>query len=208
MKHLLLAACLGAFTLGAGGAALAQDSKAPAKSTAAKSTTSKSKAKVSKKRTAKAGAAAVAAAAVVPEGEKWQCELGKAIYISGNMLRDEVITVHWEGRNHRLPRQATVTGADRYFDAQSGLDLVVIPSKAMLFDRNHGQRLADECQTADMLAGGSAPTQAGALRAPVTTPLLVAQPPAQPVVPAQPGDGATTPQPAVPGQQAQQAPRQ
>lgn len=213
MKHLLLAACLGAFTLGAGSAALAQDSKAPAKSTAAKSTAkstaNKPKAKVSKKRTTKAGAAAaVAAAAVVPEGEKWQCELGKAIYISGNMLRDEVITVHWDGRNHRLPRQATVTGADRYFDAQSGLDLVVIPSKAMLFDRNHGQRLADECQTADMLAGGSAPTQAGALRAPVATPLLVAQPQAQPVVPAQPGDGATTPQPAVPGQQAQQAPRQ
>jgi hypothetical protein len=38
---------------------------------------------------------------------------------------------------------------------------------------------------ADMQAGGSAPTQAGALRAPVATPLLVA--PSQPA--AQPADG-------------------
>lgn len=205
MKHLLLAACLGAFTLGAGSAALAQDSKATAsKSGTAKKTATKPKA--SKKRTGKAAAAAATAAAVVPDGEKWQCELGKALYISGNMLRDEVITVHWEGHNHRLPRQATVTGADRYYDAQSGLDLVVIPSKAMLFDRKQGQRLADECQTADMLAGGSAPTQAGALRAPVSTPLLMAQPPAA----AQQGDGANTPQAGAPGTPAAQpaAPRQ
>jgi hypothetical protein len=33
------------------------------------------------------------------------------------MLRDEVLTVHWEGKDYRLPRQSTVTGADRYFDA-------------------------------------------------------------------------------------------
>ncbi|MBY4896399.1 hypothetical protein [Cupriavidus sp. AU9028] len=184
MKHLLLAACLGAFALTTGSAALAQE---PAKktSTAKKSATKTSSKSSSKsktaKRGAKAGAAAAAAAAVIPQGEKWQCELGKALYVNGNMLRDEVITVHWDGRDYRLPRQTTVTGADRYFDQQSGLDMVVIPSKAMLFDRNHGQRLADECQTSDMLAGGSAPTQAGALRAPVATPLLMA--PAQAAVP-------------------------
>ncbi|MGY8523961.1 hypothetical protein [Paracidovorax citrulli] len=196
MKHLLIAACVGAFALTSGGAALAQE---PAKktSTAKKSATKTSSKSSSKsktaKRGAKAGAAAAAAAAVIPQGEKWQCELGKSLFVNGNMLRDEIITVHWDGRDHRLPRQATVTGADRYFDQQSGLDLVVIPSKAMLFDRNHGQRLADECQTSDMLAGGSAPTQAGALRAPVTTPLLVA--PAQAAVsPATPLEGNQTAQ--------------
>lgn len=178
MKHLLLAACLGVFTLSAGSAAIAQE-------TAKKASTAK---KSAAKPKAKASSKTAAAAPVVPEGEKWQCELGKSLYVAGNMLRDEVITVHWDGRNHRLPRQATVTGADRYFDPQSGLDLVVIPSKAMLFDRNHGQRLADECQTTAMLAGAAAPTQSGALRAPVTTPLLVAPP--TPATPAQDGQPA------------------
>ncbi|WP_341248994.1 hypothetical protein [Cupriavidus pauculus] len=177
MKQLVLAACLGALTLTTAGAALAQE---PAKKPAATKT---------KKAPAKKSTAAAAAAPVEPSGEKWQCELGNAIWINGNMLRDEVLTVHWQGKNYRLPRQSTVTGADRYFDAASGLDLVVIPSKAMLFNRNLGQRLADECQNTDMQAGGSAPTQAGALRAPVATPLLVApsQPAAQPAEGQQPG---------------------
>lgn len=166
MKQLVLAACLGALTLTSAGAALAQE---PAKKPAA---TKKAAAKKSTKKTA------AAAPAVEPTGEKWQCELGNALWINGNMQRDEVLTVHWQGKDYRLPRQTTVTGADRYFDAHSGLDLVVIPSKAMLFNKNLGQRLADECQTAAMQAGGSAPTVAGALRAPVATPLLVA--PSQP----------------------------
>ena len=173
MKQLVLAACIGALTLTSAGAVLAQE---PAKKPAATKKTTKKSTKT----------AAAAPAAVEPSGEKWQCELGHAIWISGNMQRDEVLTVHWEGKDYRLPRQSTVTGADRYFDARSGLDLVVIPSKAMLFNKNLGQRLADECQSADMQAGGSAPTQAGALRAPTTTPLLMA--PAQPA--AQPADAA------------------
>ncbi|RZT41576.1 hypothetical protein [Cupriavidus agavae] len=189
MKQLVLAACIGAFTLTSAGVALAQE---PAKKPAAtKKAPAKKTAKSSK------NAKTVAAAPVEPSGEKWQCELGNAIYINGNMLRDEVLTVHWQGKDYRLPRQSTVTGADRYYDQQSGLDLVVIPSKAMLFNKNLGQRLADECQSADMLAGGSAPTQAGALRAPVSTPLLVA-PAAQPTA-------AIEPQPAP---AAQAAPKQ
>jgi hypothetical protein len=207
MKHLLLAACLGVFTLSAGSAAIAQETAKKASS--AKKSAAKPKAKASSKKGSSKTAAA--AAPVVPEGEKWQCELGKSLYVAGNMLRDEVITVHWEGRNHRLPRQATVTGADRYFDAQSGLDLVVIPSKAMLFDRNHGQRLADECQTTAMLAGAAAPTQSGALRAPATSPLLVAPPaPAQAAESAAPAapSAATAPAPAAGATELQTAPRQ
>ncbi|MGO4307776.1 MULTISPECIES: hypothetical protein [unclassified Cupriavidus] len=182
MKQIVLATLLGALTLTAASTAMAQE---PAKKPAA---TKKAPAKKSAK-------AAPAEAAVTPSGEKWQCELGNALYISGNMQRDEVLTVHWQGKDYRLPRQSTVTGADRYFDARSGLDLVVIPSKAMLFNKNLGQRLADECQNADMQAGGSAPTQAGALRAPATTPLLMA--------PAAPQQAADAQQPA-----AQAAPKQ
>jgi len=168
MKHLVLAACIGAFSLTSAGVAMAQEpakKAAPAKKAPAHKAAPKKKATVAAKEVP-----------AVPAGEKWQCELGHSLYISGNMLRDEVIAVNWEGKEYRLPRQSTVTGADRYFDARSGMDLVVIPSKAMLFNKNAGQRLADECQTTDMLAGGSAPTQAGALRAPVATPLLVAPP--------------------------------
>ena len=157
MKRLLVAACVGALTLSASVGAVA----------ATKKTTKK--------------APATAAAAAIPAGaEKWQCELGNSLYIAGNMMRDEVITLHWEGRNFRMPRQTTVTGADRYFDAASGMDLVVIPSKAMLFDRKEGHRLADECQTVAMQGGAAAPTQAGGLRAPTTAPLLAAPPSGQP----------------------------
>ncbi|CAG2143868.1 hypothetical protein [Cupriavidus plantarum] len=188
MKHLVLAACIGAMTLTAG-AALAQE---PAKKPAA---TKKAPAKKSAKK-----ATPVAEVPATPNGEKWQCELGHAIYISGDMRRDEVIVVNWEAKEYRLPRQATVTGADRYFDARSGLDLVVIPSKAMLFNKNLGQRLADECQNADMQAGGAAPTVAGALRAPVATPLLAAPaaapaPAPQPEAQAQPATLQAAPKP-------------
>jgi len=183
MKHLVLAACLGALTLTSTGAALAQE---PAKKPAA---TKKATSKKSTKKTTEA------AAPVEPKGEKWQCELGHSIYLNGNLLRDEVIGLNWEGKEYKLQRQNTVTGADRYLDARSGMDLVVIPSKAMLLNRNLGERLADECQTAAMQAGGAAPTQAGALRAPVATPLLMA--PSQPAA-----------QPAADGQPAAQAPKQ
>jgi len=174
MKHLVLAACIGAFSLTTATAVMAQE---PAK----KTTTTKKKSSTKKKAAAGTAAAAGAAAAVTPTGEKWQCELGNSIYISGDMLRDEILTVHWQGRDYKLPRQATVTGADRYYDARTGLDLVVIPSKAMLFNKNLGQRLADDCQSAAMQAGAAAPTQAGGLRAPVGAPLL-ATPPGGPTV--------------------------
>jgi len=183
MKHLLIAACLGALTVTTVGTAMAQE---PAK----KATTKKAPAKKSTKK-----AATTAAAPVPPKGEKWSCELGNNLYIDGNMQRDEVLTVNWQGKEYKLPRQSTVTGADRYYDARSGLDLVVIPSKAMLFDHKEGHRLADECQTAAMQGGAAAPTQAGGLRAPVATPLLMA--PAQ--QPAQPQDAAPQ-QPAQPHQ--------
>jgi hypothetical protein len=176
MKHIVLAACIGAFSLTTATAVMAQEP--------AKTTTTKKKASTKKKAAAGTAAVAGAAAAATPNGDKWQCELGNSLYIAGDMLRDEVLTVHWQGKDYKLPRQATVTGADRYYDARTGLDLVVIPGKAMLFNKNLGQRLADDCQSAAMQAGAAAPTQAGGLRAPLTTPLLVTPPGGQPQQPA------------------------
>ena len=92
----------------------------------------------------------------------WNKE-GLAFYLKGDMKRDAVVTVNWAKKDYRLPRQDTTTGADRFHDAASGMDLVVIPTKAMLFSDKDESRLADECVTAEMAAGGPAPTQSNAL---------------------------------------------
>ena len=171
MNKFIVGACAGVLSLAASQYATAQT--APAKPAAKKAPAKK---KVTKK------AAPVAAAK--PEGVQWKCELGNELYIAGDMTRDQIIKLHWKGKNYVLPRQLTRTGADRYFDQKTGFDLVVIPAKAMLFDRNEGHRLADECQTAEMAAGAPAPTQAGALRAPAGLPLMAPDSPAPAPAPA------------------------
>ena len=44
------------------------------------------------------------------------------------------------------------------------MDLVVIPTKAMLFSDKDSARLADECKTAAMDQGAAAPTQSNAIQ--------------------------------------------
>ena len=100
----------------------------------------------------------------VPEGsEKWSCNEGLAFDLKGDMKVDQIVTVHWANKNYNLPREATTTGADRFHDAASGMDLVVIPTKAMLFSDKDSSRLADECKTAAMAQGAPAPTQSNAI---------------------------------------------
>ncbi|MFC0401739.1 hypothetical protein [Paraburkholderia rhizosphaerae] len=100
----------------------------------------------------------------IPEGsEKWSCNEGLSFEMKGDMKRDQIVTVHWANKNYSLPRENTTTGADRFHDAASGLDVVVIPTKAMLFSDKDGSRLADECKTAAMMQGAPAPTQSNAI---------------------------------------------
>jgi hypothetical protein len=100
----------------------------------------------------------------VPEGaEKWSCKDGLAFEMKGDMKRDQIVTVHWANKNYNLPREATTTGADRFHDAATGMDLVVIPTKAMLFQDKDSSRLADECKTVAMEQGAPAPTQSNAI---------------------------------------------
>jgi len=100
----------------------------------------------------------------VPDGSvKWSCNEGLAFDLKGDMKRDQIVTVHWANKNYNLPREATTTGADRFHDAASGMDLVVIPTKAMLFSDKDSSRLADECKTAEMVQGAPAPTQSNAI---------------------------------------------
>ncbi len=160
MNKTLLAALLGAISISLAGVttdALAQAAVPPKKPTTVK------KLKKSKKK----AAAAAAKVDPIPDGsDKWSCQDTEVLYLKGDMSRDAVMTLHWKDKNYKLPRVITTTGADRFFDTASGLDLVVIPTKAMLFDdTGDRERLADECKTDDMANNGAlAPTQSNALK--------------------------------------------
>jgi hypothetical protein len=161
MNKLLIAAVIGALSttmLTVATDAAAQTTTTPA----AKAVPKKPQPKRLIKR--KANPAKEAKVDPVPEGsEKWSCNEGLAFDLKGDMKRDQIVTVHWANKNYNLPREATTTGADRFHDAATGMDLVVIPTKAMLFQDKDSARLADECKTAAMQQGAPAPTQSNAI---------------------------------------------
>jgi hypothetical protein len=112
----------------------------------------------------KKAAAAAKEDPILEGAEKWTCGDSTTFYLSGDMKRDQVMTLHWEGKNYKLPREQTTTGADRFHDLATGLDLVVIPFKAMLLSDRDDSRLADDCKDAEMATNGTpAPTQSNAL---------------------------------------------
>ncbi len=165
MNKLLIAAIVG--TLATSSVFVSAD--AFAATTTTDSSTAKAKrpapARRIVKRKPKAEAAAAAKTDPIPEGAtKWTCKEGLAFYLKGDMKRDTIVTVNWAKKDYRLPRQDTTTGADRFHDSASGMDLVVIPTKAILFSDKDESRLADECVTAEMAAGGAVPTQSEALK--------------------------------------------
>ena len=175
MNKLLIASVVGALSLSgmlASTSALAADATtttttAPVKSTTAKKAVAKRPAPARRLIKRKPAAEAKAAAKVdaIPEGStKWSCAEGLAFFLKGDMKRDQVVTVNWAKKDYQLPRENTTTGADRFHDAATGMDLVVIPSKAMLFSDKDSSRLADECKTDEMAAAGTpAPTQSNEL---------------------------------------------
>lgn len=166
MNKLLIAAVVGALStsgmFAATSALAATAASAPAATKAKARRPAPAKRLIKRKPSAEAAAAAKVDA--VPDGAtRWTCNEGLAFFLKGDMKRDAIVTVNWAKKDYQLPRQETSTGADRFHDAASGLDLVVIPTKAMLFSDKDGSRLADECKTAEMATGAPAPTQAGAL---------------------------------------------
>ncbi len=166
MNKLLIAAVAGALSM-SGMLATTSAIAADATTTAAPAAKAKRPAPARRLIKRKPATEAKAAAKVdpIPEGStKWSCNEGLAFYLKGDMKRDQIVTVNWAKKDYQLPRQSTTTGADRFHDSATGMDLVVIPSKAMLFSDKDESRLADECKTADMAASGApAPTQANEL---------------------------------------------
>ncbi|MEQ5844051.1 hypothetical protein BWP39_28355 [Paraburkholderia acidicola] len=164
MNKLLIAAVAGVLSttmLIAVPEASAQSTSAPAATAKAKPKAPAPKRRLIKR---KANPSKEAKVDAVPDGaEKWSCNEGLSFDLKGDMKRDQIVTVHWGSKNYNLPREATTTGADRFHDAASGMDLVVIPAKAMLFSDKDSSRLADECKTAAMIQGAPAPTQSNEL---------------------------------------------
>ncbi|WP_179400754.1 hypothetical protein [Burkholderia guangdongensis] len=165
MKKLLIATAIGALSatmLVTAPAAFAQDSGTPAHKKVAKRPAPKRRLIP---RSKKAQERAAAKVDPVPEGAaRWSCAEGLSFELAGDMKRDQVVTVHWAQKNYKLPREQNNTGADVFYDPAQGMKLVVIPAKAMLFSDKDGERLADECHTAEMAQGAPAPTQSNELK--------------------------------------------
>src|SRR6202789_2857492 len=130
MKKLLIAAVVGALS----STMLIAATDASAQTASATTATSTTAKKATPKRPApkrlikrKPNPAKEAKVDPVPDGSvKWACNEGLSFDLKGDMKRDQIVTVHWANKNYNLPREATTTGADRFHDAASGLDLVVI----------------------------------------------------------------------------------
>ncbi len=77
------------------------------------------------------------------------CELGRQVSVAGDVQLDNTIDLNWKGRQYRLQRVSTSTGAQRFEDQGSGLVWISIPSKAMLLDTVRGEPVANECRAGD-----------------------------------------------------------
>ncbi|SFG25415.1 hypothetical protein SAMN05518865_11011 [Duganella sp. CF458] len=128
---------------------------------AAKAITAKKPASKKAKAAKAAGAAgAVGAAAAVSESSlaehkatSYACELGNKITIYSNADDSNSIVMRWKNRLHRLTREATSTGAQRFENKIAGLIWIGIPAKGMLLDSKVNRQLANECKTSDQALG-------------------------------------------------------
>lgn len=83
-----------------------------------------------------------------------QCAFGRKVSVGGDVRVDSAIDLHWKGKQYRMQRVSTTTGAQRFEDQGSGLVWISIPGKAMLLDSRRGEPVANECRagTAEPLA--------------------------------------------------------
>ena len=80
----------------------------------------------------------------------WSCSNGLELKTSGT---PENLTLEWNSRSFVMNKETSLPGSLRYKNMDTGLDLVVLGNKAMLFNIKSGVRLADFCQTAEMKGG-------------------------------------------------------
>jgi hypothetical protein len=83
----------------------------------------------------------------------YACELGNKITIYSSADDGNSIVMRWKNRLHRLTREATTTGAQRFENKLAGLIWIGIPAKGMLLDSKVNRQLANECKTSEQALG-------------------------------------------------------
>ncbi len=83
---------------------------------------------------------------------KLNCSKNISFFLTGDVRKDESITVAWSNKDYLIPRgHASADNVDVFYDPASGLKLVSSPDKVMLFrykSDGDGRRLADGCKPA------------------------------------------------------------
>lgn len=77
------------------------------------------------------------------------CELGQFVTVSADPAAPGRFSVEGKGFKYRMSPVATTTGAIRLEDPRGGAVWLQIANKSMLMDQKRGQRLADECMSAE-----------------------------------------------------------
>jgi len=80
----------------------------------------------------------------------WTCSDNHQLKTTGT---GDSLGLVWNSKSYTMKKEASLPGSLRYKNQDTGLDLVVLGNKAMLFNIKSGTRLADFCQTADMKTG-------------------------------------------------------
>ena len=83
----------------------------------------------------------------------WTCSNNERFITSGHV---EKLEVQWRSKSYAMLKEQSLPGSMRFKNYDSGLDLVVIGPKAMLFNIKTGIRVADECKTVAMKEGREA----------------------------------------------------
>jgi hypothetical protein len=83
----------------------------------------------------------------------WSCSNNERFITSGPANK---LMVQWRSKSYEMQKEASLPGSMRFKHHDSGLDLVVIGPKAMLFNIKTGNRVADECKTVSMKEGREA----------------------------------------------------
>ncbi len=83
----------------------------------------------------------------------WTCSNNERFITSGPI---EKLEVQWRSKSYAMLKEQSLPGSMRFKNYDSGLDLVVIGPKAMLFNIKTGIRVADECKTVAMKEGKEA----------------------------------------------------
>ena len=81
----------------------------------------------------------------------WSCNNNHQLKTIGDGAGN--IGLVWNAKTYEMKRETSLPGSLRFKNHDTGLDLVVLGNKAMLFNIRSGVRLADYCQTADMKTG-------------------------------------------------------